>query len=199
MKFAENALAVKKLSAQEALERLEKVAANLELSSVTLKDDRTPIEEFEYILERLDPAASRVSEPFKRFEADVETLAEQLKRRDVAAAEKLTLPDVKTFQRTLLPEFELEAFVCGNMVEAEAEAVVRQLQNALPAKPLPEERRPVRRVRKVPAGAALQQFVAENSAEENSATEIYFQIGADEGDDEDGKEADRHEQTTNDE
>ena len=95
----------------------------------------------------------------------------------LAAAQKVTLADVQAFQRDLLPEVELEAFVCGNMVEGEAEAVVRQLQDALPSKPLPLSSRPVRRVRRVPPGATLQQFVAENAQEENSATEIYFQVG----------------------
>lgn len=101
----------------------------------------------------------------------------------LAAAEKVTLAEVKALQAGLLPELELEAFVCGNMVEAEAKAVVQQLQSALPAKPLPRTSRPERRVRRLPSGATLQQFVAANPDEENSGVEIYFQVGPDQGDD----------------
>ncbi|KAL1515860.1 hypothetical protein AB1Y20_002475 [Prymnesium parvum] len=80
----------KKLSVHEALEKLEKLAARLQLTSKRLtKDDRTPLAEFEYILEQLDPVATGISEPFKRFEADVDSLAVQLKTRDEATVARL--------------------------------------------------------------------------------------------------------------
>ena len=59
-----------------------------------------------------------------------------------------------------------------------------KLLNALGSRPLPVARRPVRRVRVLPAGErTLQQFVAASQAEVNSATEVYFQVGGDEADD----------------
>jgi len=99
------------------------------------------------------------------------------------AAQRVTLANVRALQAGLLPEFELEGLVCGNVVEAEAEAVVRQLQGALPARPLPRERRPTRLVRRLPVGATLQQFVVVNADEVNSGVEVLFQVGPDVGDD----------------
>lgn len=99
-----------------------------------------------------------------------------------AATKALTLADIERFQSTLLPEMALEAFICGNVRDTEAEGVVSQLQQALPTRPLPSERLPVRRVRRVPLGATLQQFVTPSATESNSAVEVYYQVGPDEGD-----------------
>ena len=41
---------------------------------------------------------------------------------------------------------------------------------------------PIRRVRRLPRGSSLQQFVASNPSETNSAVEVFYQIGTDEGD-----------------
>ena len=104
----------------------------------------------------------------------------------LAALEPATLADVRTLQATLLPRLELEAFVCGNVLDAEADAVVAQLRAALPAAPLPLDERPRRRTRMLAAGGgegATQQFVATNAAETNSAVEVYLQVGPDQGDD----------------
>ncbi|EOD38401.1 peptidase M16 [Emiliania huxleyi CCMP1516] len=101
-----------------------------------------------------------------------------------AGLEKATLPQVLGLQRRLLPEVEVEALLCGNVAEGQATQLVLKLLNALGSRPLPVARRPVRRVRVLPAGErTLQQFVAASQAEVNSATEVYFQVGGDEADD----------------
>ena len=103
-----------------------------------------------------------------------------------AAAAALTISDVSTFQKNLLREADLEALVCGNMREAEARSLLASLQKAVPAAPLPPERRPVRRVRRLRRdadGVAVRQFVGANAAEKNGACELFFQVGRDEGDD----------------
>ena len=52
------------------------------------------------------------------------------------------------------------------------------LQAALPGAPLPEDVEVRRSVRQLPLReAALQQFVAANPDEANSAVEVYFQVG----------------------
>ena len=94
-----------------------------------------------------------------------------------AKIEKATLPQVRGLQARLLPEVELEAFVAGNVAAGQATALVAKLQAALGSKPLPASRRPVRRVRELRPGRTLQQFVATNADETNSATEVYFQVG----------------------
>jgi len=104
----------------------------------------------------------------------------------LAALEPATLSDVRALQATLLPRLELEAFVCGNVRDSEAQAVVAQLRSALPAAPLPLEERPRRRTRRLAASGGdgvTRQFVATNAAEINSAVEVYLQVGPDEGDD----------------
>ena len=94
-----------------------------------------------------------------------------------AEIEKVTLPQVRGLQARLLPEVELEAFVAGNVAAGQATALVAKLQAALGSKPLPASRRPVRRMRELRPGRTLQQFVATNADETNSATEVYFQVG----------------------
>ena len=99
-----------------------------------------------------------------------------------AAAASVTLDDLRRFQRRFLTEIDIEALVCGNVSPMQAEKVVQQLQLALPSQPLAAERRPTRMVRKVPLGGALQQYVTANTVETNSVTEVYFQVGTDQGD-----------------
>ncbi len=100
-----------------------------------------------------------------------------------AATEGVTLADVRGFQRSLLPEALLEAFIAGNVDTATAEAMVASVQADIPAAaPLPPEQVPRRKVRVLPAGRTLQQFVTPNALEVNSAIEVYVQIGVDEGD-----------------
>jgi hypothetical protein len=102
----------------------------------------------------------------------------------LAEVDKVTLAQVKALQARLLPEVEVEALLCGNVVPEQATQLVAKLQAALASKPLPRERRPVRRLRMLPEGErALRQFVAANPDEVNSATEVYLQVGRDEGDD----------------
>lgn len=61
-------IAARRMSLTDALERLEKVALSLQSTSRRLtKEDRTPLAEFEYILEQLDPAAGAGAEAFKRW------------------------------------------------------------------------------------------------------------------------------------
>ena len=99
-----------------------------------------------------------------------------------AACRRLTLDDLHAFQATLLNEADIEAFVCGNVRPEEAAQIISELQRALPMAPLPAGRQPSRRIRQVPLGGHLQQFVAANPAESNSATEQLYQVGTDEGD-----------------
>ena len=128
----------------------------------------------------------------------------------LAAAKALTLADVERFQSRLLREAQVEARACtcpcpcpcpctcnmhmpmlreaqveaflyGNLRAEEAVDVVVQLCRALPMRPLPTSRAPVRRVRRLPRGSSLQQFVASSPSETNSAVEVYYQVGTDEG------------------
>jgi insulysin len=98
-----------------------------------------------------------------------------------AAAKAVTLADVEGFQARLLQRMQIEAFISGNVREDEARSVVQQLHDALPSQPLPSTELPVRRVRRLPLGATLQQFVAASATERNGAVEVYYQIGLDEG------------------
>jgi len=63
--------------------------------------------------------------------------------------------------------------------------MISAVTQAIPSSaPLPADQIPRRRIRVLPVGRSLtQQFVAPNQAEANSATEIYVQVGMDEGDD----------------
>ena len=70
---------------------------------------------------------------------------------------------------------QLEALVCGNLREDEALQLLRTVQTAVPAAPLPPERSPRRRVAQLPRGARVRQHGAPNPDEQNSALEVYFQ------------------------
>lgn len=88
-----------------------------------------------------------------------------------------TLTDVRAFQRALLPESLLEAFLVGNLDEAEVGRMVQDVSAAIPAaSALPDERIPRRRVRVLPVGRSLRQYVTANGDELNSATEVYLQV-----------------------
>ena len=100
----------------------------------------------------------------------------------LAALDAVSIGDVRAFQSGLLAESELEALVCGNVDEAGATSLLRSVQAALPSAPLPRERRPERRVRRVPLAGATQQFAVANAAEPNSAFEMHLQVGSDEAD-----------------
>jgi len=101
-----------------------------------------------------------------------------------SACAALTLADLQRFQSGLLAEASAEGLVCGNFDEADALAMLAKLQQALPGRPLPDDASGARAVRKLPAGQPLvQQFVAANPDEANSALEVYFQVGPDRGDD----------------
>ena len=100
-----------------------------------------------------------------------------------AAVSKASIDDVRRFQGALLPESLLECFFAGNLDAAEAEAITAKVTAALPASSaLAPERIPRRRVRVVPVGRTLRQYVAPNAAEANSATEVFCQVGKEEGD-----------------
>ena len=100
----------------------------------------------------------------------------------LAAAQRCTLADVRSFQRGLLPQAELEALVCGNLREDEARGMLESLRAAVPAAPLPAALSPRRRIVRVPAGRAVtRQHVASNPDEVNGALEVLFQVGQDDG------------------
>ena len=73
---------------------------------------------------------------------------------------------------------QIEALVCGNLREDEALQLLRTVQTAVPAAPLPPERSPRRRVAQLPRGARTRQLLAPNPDEQNSALEVYFQARA---------------------
>jgi len=100
------------------------------------------------------------------------------------AAEKVTLADVVKFQKSLLPESLLEAFLAGNLEEKDVNKLVESVRTAIPSKAaLPEDNLPRRQVRVLePNTRVLRQFVASNPAETNSAVLVYLQYGMDEGD-----------------
>ena len=101
----------------------------------------------------------------------------------LSEAETVTIEQVKAFQAALLTGgAEIEAFVGGNIARGEALSLMSKLRAALPCTPLPVERRPLRRVRRLAATGATQQFVSGNRDDGNSAIEVYFQIGRDTGD-----------------
>lgn len=101
------------------------------------------------------------------------------------AVEAAKLSDLTDFQRQLLPDSLLEAFLVGNLDEAEASKMVSDVTAAIPsAAPLPADQIPKRRLRVLePGQPRVRQFVAPNPAEANSAVEVYVQVGMDEGDD----------------
>lgn len=92
------------------------------------------------------------------------------------AAAQVTLSDVAAAQAGLLKAAQLEVLVTGNLREAEAATMVRQVADVLPTAPLPPELVPQRRVRVLPLAGATQQWVAENPDEANSALELYLQV-----------------------
>ena len=95
----------------------------------------------------------------------------------------LCLADAQAFQRALLPECLLECFLVGNLDREQADAITQKTTAALPSTAaLPAEQIPRRKMRVLPPGRTLTQFVAPNAAETNSATEVYVQVGKDEGD-----------------
>ena len=99
------------------------------------------------------------------------------------AVEKITLADVVAFQRALLPETYLETFVAGNVDQGDAARMLGAVTKGIPSRgALDSARIPRRQVRILPPGRLLQQFVAPNPNEQNSATEVYLQIGMDTGD-----------------
>ena len=101
-----------------------------------------------------------------------------------AALEVTTLADVSAFQASLLPSALLEAFVVGNFDEEDTSKMVTAITQAVPAATtLSADQIPRRRTRILPVGRVLRQFTAPNPDELNSATEVYLQIGMDEGDD----------------
>ena len=72
----------------------------------------------------------------------------------------------------------------GNLEESEARAITAAATEALPSKaPLDPSQITRRRVRILPVGRTLRQYVAPNKQEANSATEVYVQVGTDVGDD----------------
>lgn len=93
------------------------------------------------------------------------------------AAAQVTLSDVAATQAGLIKASQLEVLVTGNLREAEAAAMVRQVADALPTSPLLAELVLQRRVRVLPLAGATQQWVAENPDEANSALELYLQVG----------------------
>ena len=100
-----------------------------------------------------------------------------------AAVEVAKLEDIRAFQEALLPQCILEAFIAGNVNQIEAEKIVDKTMAALPASaPLDAADIPRRRVRILPSGRTLRQYKAPNPDEMNSATEVYFQVGVDDGD-----------------
>lgn len=118
-----------------------------------------------------------------RYRRSLALEAPRYANSELAAAAKLvTLDDLKAFQSGLLSKMEAEAFITGNVRDEEAAAIVQQLHEALPSQPLPQEERPTRRVRRLPLGKTLQQFVTPSTTEGNSAIEVYYQIGQDDGD-----------------
>ena len=103
----------------------------------------------------------------------LETGKFSLDELEASARARSRFADVSTFQKNLLREADLEALVCGNMREAEARSLLASLQKAVPAAPLPPERRPVRRVRRLRRdadGVAVRQFVGANAAEKPAAS-----------------------------
>eukprot|EP00965_Chrysotila_dentata_P006928 226052-Pleurochrysis_carterae.AAC.1 len=98
--------------------------------------------------------------------------AEQL----LTSAKALTIETVQSFQKQLLPAFNIEGLICGNVDAAAAEAMLNVISETLAPSPLPADKMPKRYVRQLPLGEiARQQFEVKNEAEENSATEVYFQ------------------------
>ena len=71
-----------------------------------------------------------------------------------AAVEAATLKDVLSFQRELLPDTLLEAFLVGNLEESEARRMVASVTAAPSAAPLAPAAIPVRRAR-IPTGKPL--------------------------------------------
>ena len=62
-----------KLSVAEALERLDTIAKGLQATTIrTDWAERTPAGELQHILHRLEPLGETMTEPYKRFEADVD-------------------------------------------------------------------------------------------------------------------------------
>jgi len=97
-----------------------------------------------------------------------------------AAVDKVTLQDMRRFQASLVTEANIETFVCGNVMPETAEDMMKQFSQNFKVAPLPFEQRPQRLARRLKeASASLQQFVAQNPNELNSALEIYFQVGTD--------------------
>lgn len=91
MSYVKNAATRNKLSVSEALERLERIVTALQATTVRVNlHDRTPAGELEHILNKLEPLSTAFVEPFKRFDADIESLTSQLKRRDVDIETKLS-------------------------------------------------------------------------------------------------------------
>ena len=96
-----------------------------------------------------------------------------------AAVEAASLADVRSFQAALLPECLLECLLAGNLDAADARAIVDATTAALPAAaPLDASAIPRRRMRVLPRGRTLRQYVAPNPAEANSAVEVYLQVCA---------------------
>ena len=103
----------------------------------------------------------------------------------LAALGEVSLGSLAAFQSGLLAQAEVEAFVGGNVREAEARALLDRVRAALPCAPLPAASRAMRQVRRVGGlasrGGVTRQFIATTSEETNSAAEVYLQIGPDEG------------------
>ncbi|KAL1507929.1 hypothetical protein AB1Y20_007533 [Prymnesium parvum] len=99
----------------------------------------------------------------------------------LAAAEAASLDELAAFREAAFERVEVEALVCGNLDGAQAEQIVRGVLAALRAAP-PEAPPAVRRARRLPVGSTLRQHVAANAEERSSATEVYVQVGPDEGD-----------------
>jgi len=98
--------------------------------------------------------------------------------------EKVTLKDLTAYQKALPPEALLEAFLIGNLDTADAEKIVESVRGVIPnPRILPADQIPLRKVKQLPPGKRfLEQYPVRNLDETNSACDIYFQVGMDEGD-----------------
>ena len=82
------AVEMRTTSTLDALRRLEKVLDKID-GQPAKEEGRNFVRELEYILGSLNPIEIRLIEPFKRFEAGVNAIEEQLMQRDTASEEKL--------------------------------------------------------------------------------------------------------------
>eukprot|EP00884_Botryococcus_braunii_P020235 jgi/Botrbrau1/6896/Bobra.67_3s0015.1 len=96
------------------------------------------------------------------------------------ALTQLSLEDIQAFVPRLLAKTHTEAFLHGNVSAAKAVRLSREVVKTLGSEPLPEEERPCDDIVYIPFGASyLHRAPVKNAEEDNSVTELYFQVGPD--------------------